>query len=148
MTSALLWLIVAVIFFIIEILTPIFFFSLFSIAAFIVSIFAFFFPKMFYIQGIIFAVLAFVLILFVRKIFLKYFVKDDKNGAKSNADSMVGRKCRVVESIDNSKDVGVVEIDGVRWRSISEENEIIDAGLFVEIVSVNSAKLRVRKSNV
>ncbi|MDD3804492.1 MAG: NfeD family protein [bacterium] len=147
MTSALLWLIVAVIFFIVEILTPIFLFSLFSMAAFLVSIFAFFFPKLYYVQGILFAAFSFVLILFVRKIFLKYFMKDDKNGAKSNADSMAGRKCRIVETVDNAKDSGVALIDGVRWRALSDGDEIITEGSSAEIVSVNGAKLKVKKSN-
>jgi len=147
MTSALLWLIVAVIFFIVEILTPIFFFSLFSLAAFLVSIFAFFFPKLFYAQGIIFAVLSFIFVLYVRKIFLKYFSKDDKNGAKTNADSMAGRKCMVVEEIDNSKDEGTAVIDGVRWRAFSDDSEKIETGKFVEIVKVEGAKLRVKRAN-
>lgn len=147
MTSALVWLIMAVIFFIVEILTPAFLFSLFAVAAFAVSVFAFFFPHLLYVQGIIFALLSFILVIFVRKIFLKYFNKDDKNGAKSNVDSMIGKKCRVVEDIDNEKDTGIAVIDGVRWRAVSENNDKIAAGKFAEIMRVDGTKLTVRISN-
>lgn len=147
MTSALGWLIVAVIFFIVEILTPAFLFSLFAAAAFAVSVFAFFFPHLFYVQVVIFALLSFILVIFVRKIFLKYFNKDDKNGAKSNVDSMIGKRCRVVEDIDNEKDTGIAILDGVRWRASAENNEKIPAGRFVEIIRVDGTKLTVRIYN-
>jgi len=147
MTSALGWLIVAVIFFIIEILTPMFLFSLFSLAVFIVSIFAFFFPQIFYVHIVIFVFLSFIFIIFIRKIFLRYFIKDDKNGAKTNANSMIGRKCRVIETIDNKQNTGVTEIDGIRWRTLSDNNEIFEVGKFVQIVSVNGSKLKVRKTD-
>jgi membrane protein implicated in regulation of membrane protease activity len=147
MTSALGWLIVAVIFFIVEILTPVFLFSLFATAAFVVSVFAFFFPNMFYVQVIIFALLSFILVIFVRKLFLKFFNKNDKNGAKSNVDSMIGKRCRVVEEIDNEKDTGIAILDGVRWRAFAENNEKIETGKFVEIIRVDGTKLTVRSYN-
>lgn len=146
MSSGLIWLILAAVLFIIELLTPVFLFSLFSVAALVASLFAFAFPHLTYIQLLIFIVLSFVLILFVRKIVMKYFIKDDKNGAKSNVDSMIGKRCRVVESINNAENTGICVIDDVRWRSLGENGDIIKENTFCIIVKVESARLYVKKA--
>lgn len=146
MSPSLFWIIVAVVLFIIEVITPFFLFVLFSFAALISSLFSLFFPKLIFLQVLIFVLLSIIFAFTIRKIFIKYLSKDDKGGLKTNVDSYIGRVCKVVTTLDNSKDQGVCEIDGVRWRSYSYDGEIIEKDSFVKIVKVEGAHLYVVKN--
>ncbi|MEJ5307032.1 MAG: NfeD family protein [candidate division WOR-3 bacterium] len=146
MSPSLFWIIVAVIMFIIEVLTPFFLFVLFSFAALISSLFSLFFPKLVFLQIFIFVFLSIIFAFTIRKIFIKYLSKDDRGGLKTNVDSYIGRVCKVVTTIDNSKDQGVCEIDGVRWRAYSDDGKVIEKDDFVRIVRVEGAHLYVVKN--
>lgn len=145
MSPSLFWLLVAVILFILEILTPFFLFVLFSFSALITAFFSIFFPKLIFLQGIIFASLSILFAFTIRKVFIKYLSKDDKDGLKTNVASYIGRVCKVITTIDNSKDTGVCEIDGVRWRAYSDDGTIIQKGSFAKIKRVEGAHLYVVK---
>lgn len=147
MSPSIFWLFFAIILFIVEIITPFFLFSLFSISALITSFFSLFFPNIIIIQIIIFVLLSTLFTFTIRKIFIKYLSKDDKGGIKTNVDAYVGRACKVIVTIDNSKDTGVCEIDGVRWKAHSEDGSVIDENSFAKIVKVEGAHLYVVKEN-
>ncbi len=147
MSPSVFWLLFAILLFITEIITPFFLFSLFSISALITSFFSLFFPGLIIIQILIFVLLSTLFTFTIRRIFIKYLSRDDKGGIKTNVDAYVGRVCKVIVTIDNSKDTGVCEIDGIRWKAHSEDGPIIYENSFAKIVKVEGAHLYVVKQN-
>lgn len=79
----------------------------------------------------------------VRPIMLKYF-HSKSSKIKTNADALVGKKGRVVETIDFDKNQGRVVVEGDDWRAETENNETIKAGEKIEVVAVNSTVLIVK----
>ena len=72
-----------------------------------------------WLQIIAFLVVSLVLLLFTRPIAVKYFNKDR---AKTNVESMIGRQAIVVSEIDNLQGIGCVSVSGNEWsaRSVDE----------------------------
>lgn len=96
-----------------------------------------------WLQIIAFLVVSLVLLLFTRPIAVKYFNKDR---AKTNVESMIGRQAIVVSEIDNLQGIGCVSVSGNEWsaRSVDEEGHI-PVGSVVIVEAVNGVKLMVRK---
>lgn len=96
-----------------------------------------------WLQIIAFLVVSLVLLLFTRPIAVKYFNKDR---AKTNVESMIGRQAIVVSEIDNLQGIGCVSVSGNEWsaRSVDEEGHI-PVGSVVMVEAVNGVKLMVRK---
>jgi len=147
MIYGIIWLVLSILLFIIEIITPFFLFGMFALSALLTAGLAFIFPHMIYLQIIIFVVSSVILLIFVRKIFLKYFNKDDRGGATTNVDSMIGKKHRLYEDVDNDKNTGAIMIDGVRWRAVSADDDVkISKDSIVEVISIDGTHLIVKKS--
>ena len=53
---------------------------------------------------------------------------------KTNYESLIGKSARVVETIDNYKETGVVYINGLEWTARAVDDATIDAGKFAEII--------------
>lgn len=136
------WLSIAMIFFIIEIITPgIFFFSCLGIGALcamIVSICG----GSFVIQIIIFVIFSVVVIYFLKPILTKYFIT--KN-VRSNIDSLISQEGIVVENIIGQKTVGMVKVRGELWRAISQEDVPINKDEVVVVTKIDGTHLVVRK---
>ena len=96
-----------------------------------------------WLQVIAFLTVSLVLLLFTRPIAVKYFNKDR---AKTNVESMIGRQAIVVSEIDNLQGSGCVSVGGNEWsaRSVDEEGHI-PVGSVVIVEAVNGVKLMVRK---
>ena len=96
-----------------------------------------------WLQVIAFLTVSLVLLLFTRPIAVKYFNKDR---AKTNVESMIGRQAIVVSEIDNLQGIGCVSVGGNEWsaRSVDEEGHI-PVGSVVIVENVNGVKLMVRK---
>lgn len=94
------------------------------------------------IQVPVFIVLSLVLIFSLRKISLKYLLK---NKDKTNIDSLIGKKTKLISPI-NLENQGSVKINGVVWTAVGENDNVsIDVGKTVEIISVNGNKLIVKE---
>lgn len=63
----------------------------------------------------------------------------------TNADALIGRIGRIVEPIDKGGDMGRVAIDGDIWQAVSVDQEAIDKGEKVVVVSRESIILTVKK---
>jgi len=138
------WVIAALILFIIEIATPFFAFICLSIGAVGAAITAAIAPHSITWQIIIFAVLSFIMLVAVRPLLLKYFRKKGSH-TKTNVDAVVGRIGIVTEDIKDSTVGGRVKIDGDDWKAVSDDDSFIPVGQKVEILSVNSIILTVKK---
>lgn len=140
-----LWLIFAAVLFIIEIMTPAFMFGLFGAGAVVTAIAAFFFPGLWHVQILVFAVSSFIFVIFGRKLFLKYIVKDDKQ-TKTNAESYIGKTFKLAEGVNNIDEKGAVRINGVRWIARSEDDSVIEEGALVTVTALEGIKLIVKRA--
>jgi membrane protein implicated in regulation of membrane protease activity len=137
------WLIVAILFLVIEIMTTTFVFLCFSLGCIVSSIFAGF-ELSFTIQLLAFSVTTFISFFTVRPFMLKYaYRKGDK--VKTNVDALVGSKGRVIETIDFEKRTGRVFVNGDDWRAESEDGEVIEQGKQIEVKKVDSTILIVEQ---
>ena len=80
----------------------------------------------------------------VRPLVYKFFYKKEQE-VKTNAEALIGRKAVVTERIEGELLPGRVKIDGDDWKAISLESESIEAGEAVEIIEINSIILTVKK---
>ena len=137
------WLIIAGLFFIGEIITVgflVFWFGVGALLAMIVS----FFTSNIIIQTTVFIVSSAILLL-VTKPFVKKFV--DVKTTKTNAFSIIGKKALVIKEI-NLHSVGQIKINGEVWSAEAENDETITEGSEVEIVKINGVKAIVKAVKV
>ena len=96
-----------------------------------------------YIHIATFIVVSFVLIIFTRPIAVRYFNKDR---VKTNAESIVGKKAIVTGAIDNIKASGQVTVAGMEWSARSISDDItIEEGKVVTVVAISGVKLIVEE---
>ena len=137
------WLAVAMLFVILEILSPTFFMVFFGISAFITSIVSLFNVELIP-QFFIFIILS-IISLFVFRPFAKEHLIKDSEDTKTNVDALVGQEALVTEAIDPSTNQGRVKITGDSWMAISENKEEIATGVKVIITKVDGAKVYVKR---
>ncbi len=133
------WLIIAGLFFIGEIITVGFLIFWFGIGALIAMAVSFFTTNII-IQTSVFIVSSAIL-LFATKPFVKKFV--DVKPTKTNAYSIIGQKALVIKEI-NSHSVGQIKIKGEVWSAESENDETIKEGSEVEILQIKGVKAIVK----
>ncbi len=136
------WVIIALIFFLIEIFTSGFAVACFSIGALTSAIGAACNIHIIW-QIIIFAVFSVVSLIFVRPLVIKFFFKSGK-GRRTNADALIGKKGKVTQDIDSATGYGRVAIDGDDWKAVSIDGQNIPKGSDVEVVKIESIILTVK----
>ena len=137
------WLIVAIILVIVEILTAGFGVICFAIgAAFSALVSAL--GGSFTWQVVVFVVVSLLAFIFLRPVVIRFLDKKSKD-VKTNADALVGRKGVVSECIDAENHTGRVAIDGDDWKAVSEDGSVIEKGAYVEIVKLDSIIVTVKK---
>jgi len=136
------WIIAAVVLFIIEIFTPAFLAACLAIGCILAGIFS---SMGFGIQIQLFSFSIGTLISFfgVRPFMLKYAHKKSEK-VKTNVDALIGKIGKVSVIIDNTKNEGRVIVEGDDWRAESINDVIINIGEKVEILQVNSTILTVK----
>lgn len=145
MENWIIWLIISVILMIVEIFTPAFLFGLFSAGALITSIAAYFLPELVSLHILIFAVVSFLLVVFIRKIFIKYLKEKNESKERTNMDAMTGVRTRITQTVNNDENTGAVILNDIRWRVVSENNEILKKGDRVIVTGSSGTKLIVRR---
>ena len=134
------WLILAGVFLIGEVMTAgflIFWLSVGSLIAMIVS----FFTDSIIIQTSIF-VISSVILIFATKPLVKKFAKVET--VLTNAKSIIGKKGIVTVDIDSIKSTGQVKIDGEIWSAIGEDETDIPKGAEIEVLEIKGVKVIVR----
>lgn len=136
------WLILFVTLLIIEILTmglTTIWFAGGAIIAYVLAFVGFDLP----VQIIVFLLTSIVLLILTRPIAMKFF---NQQRQRTNAESLIGQKAVVRESIDTLRGVGRVEVNGMEWSAKTEEQEdTIEEGTIVVIEGIQGVKLIVRK---
>ena len=95
-------------------------------------------------QLLVFAVGTVLAFMTVRPLVYKFFY-NKKNEVKTNAEALIGRKAIVTERIEGELNPGRVKIDGDDWKAISLDSEPIEVGMAVEVTALNSVILTVKK---
>ena len=134
------WAVVAVICLILELTAGDFFIICFSIGAFFAAIAAALGAGI-YVQLLTFAVFTLISLFWVRPFAQRYLHKGEDNRV-SNADALLGRQGRVVETI-KADGFGRVQIDGDIWKAVTNESADIPKGTNVRVVGRESTIITV-----
>lgn len=138
------WVIIALVFIIVEIFTAGFAVFCISVGALCAAIAAACQVNLTW-QIVIFAVGTLVGFILIRPLLIKYFFKGKDSNIKTNADALLGKTVIVCEAIDEKNNTGRIKVDGDEWRSVSDDGSHIDVGEKVIITEINSIILTVKK---
>ena len=139
--SWIIWIIIAVILVVSEIVTTsLFFFSCLGFGALAAGAVSAFGAGL-WIQTAVFSAVSLISVMFIRPLLKKYMKKADGKG--SNIDEIIGKEAVVTEKISEDAP-GFVKIFGETWGAFSESGDI-DKGSAVEIIAVSGTRLKVRK---
>ena len=133
------WLIVAVIFAITEVCYNGFFLLWFSIGALVALITSLFLHN-FLLESIIFLTVSFILLLTLKKYFIKKL--SNKKTFATNTNQLIGSHGTVIKHIgQNNLESGLVKLDGEVWSAISDSNHSISEGSLVEVKAIKGVRL-------
>ena len=138
------WAVVAVICLILEMTAGDFFIICFSIGAVFAAITALIGGNIYW-QLLLFAIFTLISLFWVRPFAQRYLHKGEDNRV-SNADALMGRQGRVVESV-KADGFGRVQIDGDIWKAVTNEPQDIVAGKNVRVVGRESTIITVETLN-
>ena len=95
------------------------------------------------IQVIVFLAVSILLLVFTRPIMMKYL---NAKTTKTNAESLVGGKARVLIPVNNLKSEGQVMVGGMEWSARSTKDEVtFQKDEMVRIVGINGVKLMIER---
>ena len=138
------WLIIAGVCFVIEMLTVGFFVFWFGIGALLTMLVSLISPNNWLLQSTVF-IISSTLLIFLTKPLVDKFTKKDKKVA-TNAFSIIGKKGIVIKKMDNASPIGQVKVNGELWSAIkSDKDKTINVGESVIIEKIDGVKLLVRK---
>lgn len=136
MTMFWIWLVAGVVFLIIELLSPSFFFMCFTFGAVVAAIYGYFYPAEYYWQIGLFIIATLAVLPFYRRMAKKIL----RPSPESNVDALVGRIAVVTEPIDPVTG-GKVTLDGELWLASAEEP--LERQVQVKVISITGATLHV-----
>lgn len=97
----------------------------------------------FLVQVILFLVVSVVLLFFTRPVAVRYM---NKNRTKTNAESLMGKEAVVLQEINNLKASGQVQLNGIEWTARAENMEdVIEKGAIVYVKKIEGVKLIVTR---
>lgn len=135
------WIILAGIFFVIEMATVgflVFWFGIGSLIAMIVSLFT----SNLAIQTAVFIFSSTILLFFTRPFVNKFTQKDDE--VQTNAYSIIGKRGLVIKDIDPIRGKGQIQIGTEIWSAKSFDDSTIEKGTEVEILEIDGVKAVVK----
>lgn len=92
----------------------------------------------FWVQMSVFLVISIALLILMRPMAMKRL---NSHKVKTNADSLIGKKVLITETVDNTKATGQGKVDGTVWTVRTEEDKIIEEGAVAEIKRIEGVKL-------
>ena len=134
------WAVIAVLCLILELTAGDFFIICFSIGGLFAAVVAAL-GGGFYLQLVIFAVFTLISLFWVRP-FAKRYLRKGEDSRVSNADALMDRQGRVVETV-KADGFGRVQIDGDIWKAVTNESADIPEGTNVRVVGRESTIITV-----
>lgn len=135
-SMAVFWLVLAVIFLIIEAVTiglATIWFAAGALVSFVLSLF----DVPIAAQFVIFLVISCCLLVFTRKIFVEKLKTGSEN---TNVDALIGEIGKVIMEIEPLK-VGQVNVKGQVWSAVTRENTSISTDQLVKVIAIEGVKL-------
>ena len=139
------WMYIAVLFFIIEVFTPGFIVACLGLGSLVAAITAY----MGYnidAQFISFSVSTLISLFLIRPLLYKKGEKQDK--IKTNTEALIGQLVLFLKLLIIHLKMIEPIIDGDQWKAISQNNQIIELNAQVEVISIDSTVLRLKKYNM
>ena len=130
------WIIIAGVCLIGEILTSGFLIFWLSIGALIAMVVSFFVDNII-VQTAVFVISSAILI-FATKPFVKKFAKT--KDVKTNAYSIIGKNAIVTKDIDSINGKGQIKVDSETWSAVGKDDMNIEKGTEVEVLKINGVK--------
>ena len=137
LTMTTFWLIVMVLFLVVEAATVglvCIWFAVGSLAALLAAMCG----AQLWLQIVLFLVVSAATLYFTRPLVKRYV---NSKVEPTNADMVIGKECRVTETVDNIAGTGAVYVDGKTWTARSENDEVIPEGTLVTAKSIDGVKL-------
>lgn len=95
------------------------------------------------VQIVVFLVVSVLLLIFTRPIMTKHL---NAKTTKTNAESLVGDKARVLIPVNNLKEEGQVMVNGMEWTARSTKDEVtFQKDEMVRIAGISGVKLIIEK---
>ena len=91
-----------------------------------------------WLQIVLFLVASAATLYFTRPLVKRYV---NSKVEPTNADMVIGKECRVTETVDNIAGTGAVYVDGKTWTARSADDEVIPEGTLVTAKSIDGVKL-------
>ena len=115
--------------------------SIWFVAGGIVSLILYFCEVSYEIQIIVFIAVSIILLISLRKLCLKFLLKNTDE--KTNIDSLIGREAKLLKSISLGE-LGEVKLGDVVWTATTKDETPLSAGTLIKIVQVQGNKLIVQ----
>ena len=138
------WLMTFVVLLVVEIVTlglTTVWFALGAIAAFLAA----YVGASVLVQIIVFLIVSVALLIVTGPIVMKHF---NQKRERTNAESLIGQKAIVIETIDSIHGAGRVEVNGMEWAAKTDESGLIEKDTIVSIKGIQGVKLIVEKEEV
>jgi membrane protein implicated in regulation of membrane protease activity len=136
------WIIAAVILFIIEVFTPTFVAACLALGCVAAGVTSYFGHGV-EIQLLSFSIGTLISLFGIRPLMLKYGHRKN-NKVQTNTGALIGKIGKVVEIIDDSRHQGRVIVEGDNWRAETKSDQIVGIDEKVEVLEVNSTMLTVK----
>ena len=137
LTMTTFWLIVMVLFLVVEAVTVGLVCIWFAAGA-LLALLAAMCGAQLWLQIVLFLVASAATLYFTRPLVKRYV---NSRVEPTNADMVIGKECRVTETVDNIAGTGAVYVDGKTWTARSENDEVIPEGTLVTAKSIDGVKL-------
>ena len=137
LTMTTFWLIVMVLFLVVEAATVGLVCIWFAVGA-LIALLAAMCGAQLWLQIVLFLVASAATLYFTRPLVKRYV---NSKVEPTNADMVIGKECRVTETVDNIAGTGAVYVDGKTWTARSENDEVIPEGTLVTAKSIDGVKL-------
>jgi membrane protein implicated in regulation of membrane protease activity len=140
------WLIIALVLFIFEILTPGFVIMWFGVGALVAAACALLGVDNLTVQIVACIAVSLVLVTLSRTLFKNVFIKNSPgNDIKTNAEALIGKIGVVTVPIDNNASSGRILIEAQDWSARSADNSIIEIDSKVKAIKIDGAKFIVER---
>lgn len=136
------WLIAAIVFAVVEAVTVGLTSVWFAVGA-LAALFAELLGAELWLQITVFLAVSALTLYFTRPIVKKYV---NSKVEPTNADMLIGKECRVTETVDNIAGTGAVYVDGKTWTARCDGDGVIPEGELVVARRIEGVKLIVEKA--
>lgn len=132
------WVILAVIFLVLELITPGALVSIWFAAGAAGAAIGAWFSLPLIVQTGIFLILSIILLYLTRPLARRLQNRESPDFGSS---ALVGRQGKLLEPVDNDKGTGLIRLDGTTWRCLSSDGEPIGEDRMVTVKKIDGNKL-------